>query len=183
VSLTNIASTRRALAGGLTAAAAALVLAPSALGKSTTVELTDPVGDAPVPAQDVVAASITYSKGGTLSGTVTMAGPIDPVAADAGLGIVVTGVRKGKCSPRLMLTVGTAFSEDVAYAFAMKNLELFGRPSIGSTTIDQATLSFKVKNKKFKNQQVGCVLVTTTEPVEKHAKTYDDTSGEDRFPR
>jgi hypothetical protein len=169
--------TRAIALGAVVAFAAGAAVPAVASAKTYRGEATDPTGDAPVPGRDITNVKFRYTSGGSILFVVTTAGPIDPAAADAGVGLSL-----GTSCKKLVVLGNGLFSapDPVAFATVKGPKGKLGKPRKGAGEITNNVYTLKVKNSAFKGIKPGCFAVALVDPAapEDQVPTPYDQTGE-----
>lgn len=166
------------VAGLLTASAAGTVPAPAAAAPKQYLSIAkDPVGDAPSPSRDIIETIARYKDDGSILFVVTLAGPVDPVAADAGIGVSLGS----SCKKIVGLGVGLLSEPDVVEfsAVSTKNRKVSpGRAGRGEIT--ENVFTFLVKHPSIAGWKPKCYAIALADPktAEDEAPVLFDQTGE-----
>ena len=166
--------------GGLLAAGvvgAALVPATQAAPKQYLAIAKDPSGDAPSPSRDIIETIARYKDDGSILFVVTLAGPVDPAGADAGI-VVSLG---SSCAKIVGLGVGLLSEPDVVEfaAVSTKNKKI-SPARTGRGEITSNVFTFLVKHPSIAGWKPGCYAVALSDPktAEDEAPVLFDQTGE-----
>lgn len=162
---------------GLAVGALGLGASP-AEAKTWKASYTDPTGDGPVPGRDITEVKVRYKSNGSILFAVTVAGPIDGAAADAGVGISL-----GSTCKKLLGTGGGVFSKPDPVFFLRVNGKKLGKEREGKGEITGNVYTLSVKHSSFKNWKPGCFAVALVDPAtpEDEAPVPFDQTGEVKF--
>jgi uncharacterized protein (DUF697 family) len=126
----------------------------------------DESGDAPSPSLDIIETIARYKDDGSILFVVTLAGPVDPVASDAGI-VVSLGTT---CKKIVGLGVGLLSEPDVVEfsAVSVKNKKI--SPSrTGRGEVTGNVFTFLVKHPSIAGWKPGCYAISLADP-----KTAED---------
>lgn len=160
--MTKLLSRTPVLATAATAVllSTALAVPAGASAKTYRATVTDPTGDGPAPGRDITEVKLRYRTSGSVLFVITLAGPIDPAGADAGVGVSL-----GSTCKKLLLVGAGAFSQPdpVAFLKATGSKKPKARQGKGEITDNVYTLS--AKHSSFKNLKPGCLAVALVDPA------------------
>lgn len=177
-SLPSIGLRRAAVSSACASAllAGALLGVPAtAAAKTYKTSAVDPTGDGPVPSRDITEVKFRYKDNGSILFVVTVAGPIDPAAADAAVSISL-----GKTCKKIAMLGGGLFSAPDTIALSLVKGKKILKPRQGKGEITSNVFTLSAKHSSFKGLAPGCFAVGLVDPatVESENPTIFDQTDE-----
>lgn len=170
---------RAAGLGLLTALGIGALAAPaaSAAPKQYLTIAKDPAGDAPSPSRDIIETIARYKSDGSILFVVTVAGPIDPVGADAGVSVSLGST----CNAVIGLGVGLFSKPDlVEFAAVSRKQQKISNGREGRGEITNNVFTFLVKHPSIAGWKPSCYAIALLDPAtaEDEVPTLFDQTGE-----
>jgi hypothetical protein len=126
----------------------------------------DPSGDGPIPARDIIETIARYKDDGSILFVVTLAGPVDAVNADAGIGVSLGAT----CNDILGVGIGLLSEPDTVEFSAVSTKNKKVSPSrTGAGKVTGNVFTFLVKHPSIAGWKPGCYAISLADP-----KSADD---------